>query len=172
MVIVAMEIRRVATVEFAIIIPRMANTLTSLHYHVVFSTKDREAWISPEIEQRVWSFLGGIANENGMKLYQIGGMPDHIHMLISLPTSLAVSKALQQIKGGSSKWIKTEFERLAGFAWQDGYGAFTVSKSNVPEVAEYIRGQKEHHRTKTFQEEYVAFLKRHEIQYDDRYLWT
>ena len=150
----------------------MANTFTSLHYHVIFSTKNREPWISREIEERVWKFLGGIARENGMKALQIGGMPDHVHLAPALPPTQSVSKALQLLKGGSSKWIKDSLPRMRGFTWQDGYGAFTVSKSNLPEVLEYIRNQPEHHRTKTFKEEYLAFLFRHDVVCNQRFLWV
>jgi REP element-mobilizing transposase RayT len=106
-----------------------------------------------------------------MKPILIGGMPDHIHMAIGLPPTLAVSKALQQIKGGSSKWVKETFPTLYQFAWQDGYGAFAVSKSNLPALVRYIERQKEHHRKKTFKEEFVALLIRHEIEFEERYLW-
>lgn len=149
----------------------MANTFTSLHYHMVFSTKNRERWITSDIEERIWSYLGGIAKENKVHPIQIGGIEDHVHLLLGAPASLALSKIAQLIKGGSSAWIHDTFPNMKGFAWQDGYGVFSVSKSNIPEVVEYIRGQREHHRTRTFQEEYIAFLKRHEIQYDERYVW-
>jgi REP element-mobilizing transposase RayT len=151
--------------------PEMGNTFTSLHCHFVFSTKNREAWIGHQIEERVWSFLGGIARENGMKPIRIGGMPDHIHMAVGLPPTLAASKALQQIKGGSSKWMKETFPNMQGFAWQDGYGAFAVSKSSLPALTAYIEKQREHHRTKTFKEEFVALLIRHGIDYVERHLW-
>ncbi|MBI4325650.1 MAG: IS200/IS605 family transposase [Chloroflexi bacterium] len=149
----------------------MANTFTSLHYHIVFSTKHREPWIRPDLQERVWTYLGGIARENGLKALLVGGMPDHDHIALAMPPTHAMSKALQLIKGGSSKWIKEVFPAMRGFAWQDGYGAFTVSKSNLDEVVEYIRNQPEHHRVKTFQEEFLAFLIRHKIEYDERYLW-
>jgi REP element-mobilizing transposase RayT len=149
----------------------MANTYTSLHYHLVFSTKNRERWIMPEIEQRIWAYLGGIAKENKFHPIQIGGVEDHIHVLLGAPASAAPSKIAQMIKGGSSAWIHETFPHLQGFAWQDGYGAFTVSKSSVEDVANYIRNQREHHRTKTFQEEYRALLKKHQIDYEERYLW-
>lgn len=149
----------------------MANTYTSLHYHIVFSTKNRERWIMQEVEQRIWAYLGGIAKENRMKPLQIGGIEDHVHVLLGAPATLAPSKIVQLIKGGSSGWIHDTFPNLRGFAWQDGYGAFTVSKSNVPEVTAYIQGQREHHRMKAFQEEYLALLKKHDIEYDERYLW-
>lgn len=149
----------------------MGNTYTSLHYHLVFSTKNRELWIRPDIEQRVWEYLGGIARQNDMKALQIGGIEDHVHLVVSIPATLPVSKALQLLKGGSSKWIHETFLDLAGFAWQDGYGAFTVSKSQLPDVVHYVASQREHHRTRTFQEEYRAFLEKHEIEYDERYVW-
>jgi len=149
----------------------MANTYTSLHYHVVFSTKNRGRWITPDIEERIWAYLGGIAKENKMKPVQIGGIEDHVHVLLGAPPTLAPSKVAQLIKGASSGWIHETFPAMKGFAWQDGYSAFTVSKSGVPEVAAYIRRQREHHRVKTFQEEYLALLRKHEIEYDERYLW-
>jgi len=149
----------------------MANTYTSLHYHFVFSTKDRELWIKPEIEGRIWAYLGGIANKNRMKPLQIGGVDDHIHILLGAPATMAPAKATQLIKGGSSAWIHTEFPELRNFEWQDGYGAFTVSKSAIPEVTAYIRNQREHHQRRTFKEEFLMLLNRHEIEYDERYLW-
>lgn len=149
----------------------MANTYTSLHYHLVFSTKNRERWIVPDIEGRVWSYLGGIAKENKMTPIQIGGVEDHVHILVGASPTLAPSKIAQLSKGGSSAWIHEKFPDMKAFAWQDGYGAFTVSRSNLDEVATYIRGQREHHRHKTFQEEYITFLRKHGVQYDDRYVF-
>lgn len=149
----------------------MANTYTSLHYHIIFSTKNREPWIRQDLEPRVWSYLGGIARENDMKALLIGGIENHVHLLLGVPPVLAVSKAVQLIKGGSSKWMKESLPSLNGFGWQDGYAAFTVSKSHVPEVETYIRGQRNHHRLKSFEEEYRALLDRHEIQYDERYVF-
>src|SRR5260221_10388807 len=100
--------------------PRMANTYTSLHCHVIFSTKNREAWLGTEIEERVWSYLGGIARENAMKAVMIGGMENHIHLLLGIPPTLAVSKAAQLIKGSSSGWIKETFSGLGGVGWGGG----------------------------------------------------
>jgi REP element-mobilizing transposase RayT len=149
----------------------MANTYTSLYYHVVFSTKNRERWILPDIEERLWAYLGGIAKENKMTPIRIGGVEDHVHLLLGASPTLAPSKIAQVIKGGSSAWMRDTFPNTKAFAWQDGYGAFTVSRSNVDEVDAYIRGQREHHRNKSFQEEYLAFLKKHGVQYDEKYLW-
>jgi REP element-mobilizing transposase RayT len=148
----------------------MANTYTSLHYHVIFSTKNRQPFLAEAIRDRVFAYLGGIARENGMNALEVGGVADHVHLLVSIPASLAVSKALRLIKGGSSHWLKETFPNMAKFAWQDGYAAFTVSQSQIDDVRVYIRYQSEHHQTKTFAEEYRAFLARHRIEYDGRYL--
>lgn len=149
----------------------MANTFTCLHYHVIFSTKDREPWIKPAMQDRVWSYLAGIAQASKITPIQIGGMPDHVHLVLGLPTTLSLSETAQLIKGGSSKWIKDEFPGMRGFGWQDGYAAFTVSKSNLPEVVAYVKNQPEHHQVKTFQEEYLAFLDKHGVEYDMRYVF-
>lgn len=145
----------------------MANTYAALHYHVIFSTKNREPWLVRDIEQRVWEFLGGIARAP----LQVGGVEDHIHALITAPPTIAPFQIAQLLKGGSSKWIHEEFTALRNFGWQDGYGAFTVSKSKIPDVITYIQNQREHHRKKTFQEEYLEFLNENGIEYDERYLW-
>ena len=149
----------------------MANTYTSLHYHIVFSTKNREPLISQGIEGRVWSYIGGIARKHRMTALQVGGVEDHIHALVTAPATLAPMQMAQFLKGDSSKWIHGEFPRLGGFAWQDGYGAFTMSTSKVPSVIAYIQNQREHHRKKTFQEEYRELLEKHGIEYDERYIW-
>jgi putative transposase len=149
----------------------MANTYTSLHYHVIFSTKNRERWLVPDIEQRVWEFIGGIARKHRMIALQVGGVDDHIHALVTAPPTIAPCQIAQFLKGDSSKWIHEEFSALRNFGWQDGYGAFTVSKSNIPEVIKYIQNQRAHHRQKTFQEEYLEFLHANGIEYDERYLW-
>jgi REP element-mobilizing transposase RayT len=143
----------------------------SSHFHCVFSTKERRPSITPELRERLWPFLGGIARQNKMKAIEIGGVEDHVHILLSLPSAMAISKALQLIKGGSSKWIHETFPEHRLFAWQDEYGAFSVSMSQLDKTIEYIRGQEAHHRKMTFQEEFLALLKKHRIEYDERYLW-
>ena len=149
----------------------VANTYTALHYHIVFSTKNRQPLIGAQVRERIWAFLGGIAREDDMRALGIGGTADHIHLLIIAPASLALSKMVQLLKGGSSKWIHETFPQMHNFAWQDGYGAFTVSRSQIPEIIRYIQGQPEHHRAKTFQEEYLDFLEKNGIEYDKRYVW-
>lgn len=149
----------------------MANTYASLHYHIVFSTKNREPWITADIEDRIWRFIGGIARKHDMRALQVGGIEDHVHSLICAPPKIAPSGIAQILKGESSKWIHDEFRSRRSFAWQDGYGAFSVSKSDIPDVVAYIENQREHHRKRTFQEEYRAFLRLYEIEFDERFLW-
>ena len=149
----------------------MANTYTALHYHIVFSTKNRIAYIDPEIEECVWAYIGGVARAHDMTALQVGGIDDHIHALIMAPPTLAPSQIAQYIKGDSSKWIHETFPALQRFAWQAGYGAFTVSKSGLAAVVSYIQRQRAHHQQKTFQEEYLEFLQRYGVEYDERYVW-
>ena len=149
----------------------MANTYTSLYYYVIFSTKNRVGWINPEIEARVWAYIGGVARKHKLTALQIGGVEDHIHALVMAPPTLAPSQLAQYLKGDSSKWMHEEFPALRGFAWQEGYRAFTVSKSNLPEVIAYIQNQRKHHEKRSFQDEYRDFLRKHGIEYDERYVW-
>ena len=150
----------------------MANTYTSIFYHIVFSTKNRQKWIAVEIENRVWAYLGGIARKHKCTAIRIGGIEDHIHALILSPTTYAPSQIAQFLKGESSKWIHEEFPKMADFGWQDGYGIFSTSKSFVPKVVEYIKNQREHHKGKTFEDEYLELLKLHEIDViDEKYLF-
>ena len=143
----------------------------SAYFHCVFSTKERRRLITPELRERLLPFLGGIARQNKMKAIEIGGVEDHVHILLSLPSAMAVSKALQLIKGGSSKWVHETFTEHRLFAWQEEHGAFSVSVSQLDKTIEYIKGQEAHHRKMTFQEEFLALLKKHRIEYDERYLW-
>ena len=149
----------------------MSHSYVSNLMHCTFSTKGRCPVIDSELESRLWPYLGGIARENRMKALAIGGTTDHIHVLLSLPGMMSFSKAVQLIKGGSSKWINDTFPRPKKFAWQEGYGAFGVSASQVPKTITYINNQKEHHRKKTFQEEFLELLTKHGIEYDQRYVF-
>lgn len=149
----------------------MANSYHILLIHAVFSTKNREPWLSPPVRQRLFPYLGGIARQNGMKALSIGGVSEHVHLLLSLSRELSVADAMQLIKGPSSKWVHETFPQMAGFAWQEGYGAFSIGILQADETCRYIEGQEEHHRTVSFQEEYLAFLKRHNVPHDERYVW-
>jgi putative transposase len=149
----------------------MPQSFASLHVHIIFSTKNREPFISPEIETRLYEYIGGILRAEAASLIAAGGMPDHVHLLVSLTRDHSLAGVTRLIKANSSKWIHETFPQKRSFAWQVGYGAFSVSYSNIEGVKRYIAGQSEHHRKKTFQEEFVEFLERHEIKYDLRYLW-
>ena len=143
----------------------------SSYFHCVFSTKERQPLIPPTLQERLWPYLGGIARENQMTAIEIGGVADHAHILLSLPSTLPLAKALQLIKGGSSKWVHDTFPEHWLFGWQTKYGAFSVSVSQLDKTIQYIKSQAEHHRKMTFQEEFLALLKRHRIAYDERFLW-
>jgi REP element-mobilizing transposase RayT len=142
----------------------MPNTYTSLHCHIVFSTKRRQPDLTEAIRDRAWAYIGGIARDNEMTAVAVGGMSDHVHVLLLMKPTQTISKAVQLIKGGTSHWIHETFDGLPHFAWQDGYGAFSISREHTDEVAEYIR-------KKTFQEEYVEFLRKYGIEFDNRYIW-
>ena len=148
----------------------MGHTYCSALFHCVFSTKDRRPLIAPELQDRLWAYMGGIARENKMKALGVGGTEDHAHMLLSLPSTLAVARAMQLIKAGSSEWLHKSCG-LPGFEWQQGYGAFSVGCSQAEATLAYIAGQKEHHRKRDFQAEFLSILKRHGIEYDPRYVW-
>ena len=150
--------------------PRMPSTHLSLHFHIVFSTKDRHPFIDGGWRGRLHEYLGGLVRTADGIPEAIGGTADHVHLLAGLRATTPLATFVQDIKQTSSRWIH-EIIGVTGFAWQPGYGAFTVSVSNCGAVKEYIANQDEHHRTKTFQEEYVALLKKHGVEYDERYLW-
>jgi putative transposase len=149
----------------------MANTFSSLNIHCVFTTKERAPVLTPDIRERLWPYMGGIAKQNGIFPKCIGGVADHVHLLLALPTTVGIAKAIQSIKTGSSAWIHQTFPTLRNFAWQQGYGAFSVGISQVAETVQYIEQQQEHHRTRTFNEEYLAFLKKHGANLEEKYLW-
>ena len=149
----------------------MAHTFTNLLTHIIFSTKDRIPCIDAEVKPELLAYMGGIVRELEGKAYSINGTTDHVHLLVSLPPTLALSDALRTIETNSSRWAHEKWARRRVFGWQTGYGAFSVSKSNVPDVMKYIADQEEHHKKVSFQEEFIAFLKKHEIDYDERYIW-
>ena len=136
----------------------MAHTSTHNYLHIVFGTKERASRIPKLLQPRLWAYLAGICKNYDMLPFAIGGMEDHVHLLLRLPPVLALAKAISVVKANSSRWMN---EHGADFAWQGGYGAFSVSKSNLAAVTRYIREQKHHHRKMSFAEEYRALLKRH-----------
>ena len=149
----------------------MSHSYISCYIHYVFSTKNRNNIINPEIKERLWAYMGGITRDNNMIAIVIGGTSNHVHILLALPSTITIAKTIQLIKGGSSKWVSDTFPMLVNFSWQKGYGAFSISKSRLQDTISYIQNQEKHHQTRTFEEEYIAFLKKHGIDYDDKYVW-
>jgi REP element-mobilizing transposase RayT len=149
----------------------MGSTLSNLAYHVIFSTKDREPIIIQEIRDELYRYMGGIVKGEDGVVLQIGGLPNHIHMVIKLKPIHALSEIMKKVKAKSSKWIN-EQNLMGRFAWQEGYGAFTVSESQIPAVIQYVREQEDHHRSLSFKDEFILILKKHRLEYDERYLWT
>ncbi len=149
----------------------MPQSLAALYCHIIFSTKHREPLISREQQPRLYACIGGGLRDEGNTLLAAGAMPDHVHLLASLSRQTSVAEVVRLVNANSSGWVHQTFSELRGFSWQNGYGAFSVSASSLPGVKRYLAGQEEHHRRRTFQEEFVEFLKRHEIEYDERYLW-
>lgn len=149
----------------------MGQTYCCLNYHLVFSTKNHCAMLKGEFEKRLHQYLGGAIGNGGGKALAINGTADHIHILAILRQDKAVSDILRDLKANSSGWVHTTFPEMTTFAWQSGYGAFTVSPSQIKKTIAYIRGQKDHHKKVSFREEFIALLEAHGIDYDDRYIF-
>jgi len=141
----------------------MSHRYESILIHCVFSTKDRKPSIPKELQKKLWAYIGGIARTNHFKALAVGGMRDHVHTLLSIPSTLSVSKAMQLIKGGSSLWINDHL-RARSFAWQDSYGAFSIGISQVDETVRYINNQEEHHAKLSYADEFKRFLERHGLK--------
>jgi putative transposase len=149
----------------------MPQSYTFLHYHLVISTKNRVPAITPLIQPRLWEYLGGIVRGEGGIPIQIGGIADHVHLLVTLRQQPALADFMRQLKAVSSGWVHDNFPEAKDFWWQTGYGAFTVSHSAIEFVKAYIANQEEHHRSRTFQDEFQTLLIKHGIEFDLRYLW-
>jgi len=149
----------------------MPQSLARLHLHLIFSTKNREPVLLDSVRDSMHRYMATVLQNFGCPPVLINSVADHVHILFELGRTVAVSEAVEEVKKTSSKWIKTQSTEFARFAWQAGYGAFAVSESNVTVVREYIAAQQEHHRKKSFQEEYRAFLKRHRVSFDEKYVW-
>jgi putative transposase len=149
----------------------MGQSLVKNYIHIIFSTKHREELIHPPVQNELYSYIGGICNEMECPPIKIGGYTDHIHILCMLSKKIALMKLLEEVKSHSSKWMKTKGSDLKNFYWQNGYGAFSVNPSDLDSVIAYIENQEVHHRRKTFQDEYKAFLKKYKVEYDERYVW-
>ena len=149
----------------------MPQSLARLHVHLVFSTKNREPLITDGVRDALHAYMATVLQNLGCAPVLINSVEPHAHLLFDLARTVSVSQVVEDVKKASSKWIKTQGQEFASFAWQSGYGAFAVSESNVETVREYIANQREHHRRKSFQEEYRQFLERHRIAFDERYVW-
>ena len=149
----------------------MAHSFTNLLTHIVFSTKTRAPLIDSDLAARLHPYLGGIVRELGGTALEINGTTDHVHLLTRLPASVALADALRIMKTNSSRWVHQTWPDRRSFAWQTGYGAFSVSQSNVEDVRAYIANQEKHHRRMSFQEELIGLLRRHGIEFDERYIW-
>lgn len=150
---------------------KMANTYTQIHIQFVFAVKYRDGLIHSSFKDELYQYITGIIKNNNHKLIAINGMPDHLHILIGMRPTQTISDLMQDIKGSSSKWINEKKFLKVKFEWQEGYGAFSYSKSHVDAVIDYIKNQEKHHASKTFREEYLGFLKLFEIEYDEKYIF-
>ncbi len=149
----------------------MAHTFTHLLTHIIFSTKNREPLLDSELKSRLFPYMGGIVRELGGAAILINGPSDHVHLLISFPSTKSISDFMRVVKTNSSRWVHEQFPSKQNFAWQTGYAAFSVSESNRAAVEKYISNQEEHHRVASFKDEFVSFLQKHGMEYDEKYLW-
>ena len=147
----------------------MPHTYTNLLFHIVFSTKDRIPFIKPEFEGRLYEYMGGTIRALGGICLEIGGVDEHVHILVRLKPTLQVSKFLEKLKPAVTKWARSIIHTK--FEWQDGYGAFSIGESQIPPVRKYIRNQKEHHKKQSFEDEFRDMLRQAGIDFDERYLW-
>ena len=149
----------------------MPQSLSSILIHLIFSTKNRERFLTPDIDVELYPYMAAILKAMKSPALIINGTSDHVHTLFSLSRVLTIAELVEELKTGSSRWIKTKGRKYRSFHWQSGYGAFSIGQSQVQTVKQYIRRQKEHHRRVTFQDEYRRFLKAYEVEYDERYVW-
>ena len=149
----------------------MSHTFVRLTVHAVFSTKDRRPLLKEPHRERIWAYMASIINNEFGFAREVGGTADHVHILFDIHQSGAVADCMREVKSKSSGWIHEEFPDIPGFAWQEGYGAFSVSASLVGKVKGYIRGQEAHHRRRSFKDEFIALLDKHGVEYDPRYVW-
>ena len=149
----------------------MAQSLSKILLHIVFSTKNREKLIPREGENRLHRYLAATCRILNAEAFRVGGTRDHVHIACCLPRTISVSKLLEEIKSSSSKWIKQEFKKCSSFGWQSGYAVFSLGHSQLVHLLKYIDNQKEHHRKISYREEVLQFLKKYNVEYDEQYLW-
>ena len=149
----------------------MPQSLSNILIHLIWSTKDRHPWLEPGIREKTHAFLAGAVRQYDCEAYRVGGVADHVHLAVRLSRTLSVADLVKEVKTASNKWLKEQDPTFTGFHWQHGYGAFSVGMSQKETLLHYIDTQEEHHRTRTFQDEYRDFLKKYGIEYDERYVW-
>ena len=149
----------------------MPQSLSKVYVHIIFSTKNRQNLIDDRIENSLYEYLGGICKGLECNPVRVGGHKNHVHLLCLLSRKVAQMKLLEEIKKQSSKWIKTKGQAYSNFYWQDGYGIFSINPTETDKVIDYIQLQQEHHKHKSFQDEFIAFLKKYQVEYDERYIW-
>ncbi len=149
----------------------MPSTWSQILLHIVFSTKGREPLITPDIQDRLYAYAGGIVRSLGGSLYAIGGMPDHAHLLVRWKTDDSIANLMRQLKSRSTVWVHDTFPDHPQFKWQEGYGVFSVSPSNKERVERYILNQEQHHAGRDFKRELIELLRAHGVEYDERYMW-
>lgn len=149
----------------------MANTYTQIHLQLIFAVQNRRSLIQESWEDRLYEYITGIVQQHTHKMIIINGMPDHLHIVIGMRPIQSLSDLMQDIKGSSSKWINDNKLSVGKFNWQEGFGAFSYSKSQLPKLIEYVKNQKEHHKKKTFIDEYKEFLKAYEVDFDEKYIF-
>ncbi len=149
----------------------MPQSLSLVVVHLIFSTKDREAFLDALLRPKLHAYLSTVARNMDAECYRAGGMADHVHLALRLPRTISIADLVEELKTASSKWVKTQSSKLAGFSWQRGYACFSVGPNDLGSLCEYIDKQEEHHRVKTFQEEYRMFLKKYGVEHDEAYVW-
>jgi len=149
----------------------MSQSLASIKIHLIFSTKFRMPWLELSVRNECFNYLATVAKNTGSQVYEIGGMSDHVHILLTLPRTITLSKLVEQLKTSTSKWLKSKSETLKQFAWQSGYGAFSVSESQAIRVRQYIQDQEIHHKKSSFQDEIIYFLKASKVDFNSKYLF-
>ena len=149
----------------------MPQSLAQIYVHVIFSTKNRTPCLTPEIQTELWPYLAKVLENLDCNAKALGGVADHVHVLCSLSKNLSVAELVEEIKKPTSRWLKTKSPALRDFYWQNGYAAFSVSRSGLDRVREYIAAQADHHRRQSFQDELRVFLKKHSVSFDEKYLW-
>jgi putative transposase len=150
----------------------MSQSLSCVLIHIVFSTKDRAPFLDSSIRPALKGYLATVARNSGCECFRVGGVADHVHLAIRLSRTITIAQLVEELKTSSSKWLKTQSPALSGFAWQGGYGAFSIGPASLEGLKRYIDTQEEHHQTRSFQQEYRKFLERYGVDYDERYVWS